>query len=92
MPSKSTRNYRKNPESKAKKDAYNRKYYRENKEDLNESRAERSTYRRKAEKKGVNVKGKDVSHTKNGLRLKKSSTNRGSKSDAAGDRRARGKK
>lgn len=36
--------------------------------------------------------GKDVSHTKSGLRLKPASTNRGSKSDSPGDRRARGTK
>lgn len=35
-------------------------------------------------------KGKDLSHTKNGLRYKPSSVNRGSKTDMAGDRRARG--
>lgn len=35
--------------------------------------------------------GKDVSHTKKGMVLKKASVNRGSKSDSAGDVRARGK-
>ena len=35
-------------------------------------------------------KGKDVSHTKSGIRYKTSSVNRGSKTDMAGDRRARG--
>lgn len=44
-------------------------------------------------KKGkAHVKGKDLSHTKNGIVLKKSSTNRGSKSDSAWDKRARGGK
>ena len=36
--------------------------------------------------------GKDVAHTKNGTRLKDPSTNRGSKTDMPGDRRARGGK
>ena len=35
-------------------------------------------------------KGKDASHTKSGIRYKPSSVNRGSKTDMAGDRRARG--
>ena len=36
--------------------------------------------------------GKDASHTSNGIVYKKASVNRGSKSDTAGDRRARGGK
>lgn len=35
-------------------------------------------------------KGMDASHTKLGIRYKPSSVNRGSKTDMAGDRRARG--
>lgn len=35
-------------------------------------------------------KGMDASHTKAGIRYKPSSVNRGSKTDMAGDRRARG--
>ena len=34
--------------------------------------------------------GKDVAHTKDGFRMKSPSANRGSKTDMAGDRRARG--
>lgn len=34
--------------------------------------------------------GMDASHTKSGIRYKPSSVNRGSKTDMAGDRRARG--
>ena len=37
-------------------------------------------------------KGKDLSHTKNGLRYKDRSANRGSKTDQKGDRNARGGK
>ena len=37
-------------------------------------------------------KGKDLAHTVKGLRYKSRSANRGSKSDTAGDRRARGGK
>ena len=35
-------------------------------------------------------RGMDASHTKSGIRYKPSSVNRGSKTDMAGDRRARG--
>ena len=35
-------------------------------------------------------KGMDASHTRSGIRYKPSSLNRGSKTDMAGDRRARG--
>lgn len=89
---KSARNYAKNPASRAKKNAYDRAYYRENKDEVNASRAERKRYREQAKKRGVNVNGKDVSHTKNGLRMKNSSANRGSKTDSRGDVRSRGGK
>lgn len=36
--------------------------------------------------------GKDLAHTKNGLRLKSVKANRGSASDTKGDVKARGKK
>lgn len=86
MASKSTENYNKNSESKDNKNAYNRKFYKEHKEKLNKSRAERKKFR---ENNDV-PKDYDVAHTKNGLRKKHKSLNRGSKGDSAGDRRARG--
>ena len=46
--------------------------------------------KKKAEYDKASRNGKDASHTKNGIVYKKSSVNRGSKSDSAGDRRARG--
>lgn len=92
MASDSTKHYNSNPESKASKNAYNRAYYKKNKSTLNESRAERKKYREEAERKGKAVKGKDVAHTKNGLKLQDSSKNRGSKTATSGDRRARGGK
>lgn len=55
-------------------------------------RVEANRHRRKAKAAGKDVKGKDAAHTKNGMRLKDSSANRGSKTDTPGDRRARGKK
>ncbi len=56
------------------------------------SRVETNKARRHAKKAGKNIKGKDASHTKNGIRFKESAKNRGSKSDSAGDKRARGGK
>lgn len=57
-------------------------------------RAELKRKRNEAEKKygKAAIKNKDVSHTKNGTTLKPKSVNRGSKTDTAGDRRARGGK
>ena len=53
-------------------------------------RVEANKARRNAKKRGVNVTGKDASHTKNGIVFKKTSVNRGSKSDSQGDKNARG--
>jgi len=55
-------------------------------------RTEANAKRAKAKKAGKNIKGKDASHTKNGMVFKPMATNRGSKSDSAGDRNARGGK
>ena len=81
--------YATHPESKAKKAAYDKR---------NDARPERRARRAELVKinrdKGTygNGDGKDWSHTKNGMVMKKASVNRGSKSDTAGDRRARGSK
>ena len=57
-------------------------------------RSELTTINRRHDRKygKASRAGKDASHTKHGIVYKKSSVNRGSKSDMAGDRRARGKK
>jgi len=81
--------YATHPEARAKKAAYDKK---------NDARPERRARRAELVKinrdKGTygNGDGKDWSHTKNGMVMKKASVNRGSKSDTAGDRRARGGK
>ena len=81
-------------------------YYRENKDsykkklaaqkEINkrpEERKRRSELVQERRDRGIYGKGgKDVAHTKNGTRLKDPSTNRGSKTDMPGDRRARGGK
>ena len=81
--------YATHPEARAKKAAYDKK---------NDARPERRARRAELVKinrdKGTygNGDGKDWSHTKNGVVLKKASVNRGSKTDSSGDKRARGGK
>jgi len=53
-------------------------------------RAESNSANRKAKKSGKSTKGKDASHTKYGIRFKSTKSNRGSKSDSSGDKKARG--
>ena len=86
---KTAKYYATHPEARAKKAAYDKR---------NDARPERRARRAELTKinreKGTagNGDGKDWSHTKNGMVMKKASVNRGSKSDTAGDKRARGKK
>jgi len=84
------------------------KYYRDNKKarrkkaktdkkvnarpEQKKKRRELGKIRRKAKKAGKNIKGKDASHTRSGIRFVSPSKNRGSKSNTAGDRRARGRR
>ena len=81
--------YATHPEARAKKAAYDKK---------NDARPERRARRAELVKinrdRGTegNGDGKDWSHTKNGVVLKKASVNRGSKTDSSGDKRARGGK
>lgn len=86
---KSADYYKKNPESYAKKLAYDKKHnakpeQRAKRAELVKVNRERGTY--------GNGDGKDASHTSKGIVMKKASVNRGSKSDTAGDKRARGGK
>lgn len=88
--SKSAKFYASSPKSRAKKKAYDTKLNATKKQ--TKKRVEANKARRKAKAAGKDVRGKDASHTKNGIVFKKSSVNRGSKSDSAGDKRARGGK
>jgi hypothetical protein len=86
---KSAAYYKANPEAKAKKAAYDKKNdatpeRRERRAELVKINRDKGTY--------GNGDGKDWSHTKKGVVMKKASVNRGSKSDSAGDKRARGGK
>ena len=81
--------YATHPEARAKKAKYDKEHNRKP-----ENRKKRSELVKINREKGTygNGDGKDVSHTKNGVVMKKASVNRGSKTDSAGDKRARGKK
>lgn len=86
---KTAKFYATHPEARAKKAAYDK---------ANDARPERRARRAELTKinreKGTagNGDGKDWSHTKNGMVMKKASVNRGSKADSSGDKRARGGK
>ncbi len=92
MVCRTTRYYRSHPKARAKKRAYDAKFNK--KPSQRKKRSELTIKNRQHDKKygKASREGKDLSHTKNGLVYKKSSVNRGSKSDTAGDRRARGSK
>lgn len=87
---KSAEYYDKNPESKAKKDAYNKEFNK--KPENKKKRAELNKYNREKGTYG-NGDGKDAAHKGSKIvGFKKASSNRGSKSDTPGDNRARGGK
>lgn len=92
MVCRTTRYYRSHPKARAKKRAYDAKFNK--KPSQRKKRSELTIKNRQHDKKygKASRAGKDLSHTKNGLVYKKSSVNRGSKSDTSGDRRARGSK
>lgn len=92
MAGKTSEHYKKNPESRAKRLAYQAEYNK--KPDQVKKRVELNAMNRKNHATGKSKvgDGKDVAHTKTGTRLKVASTNRGSKSDMPGDKRARGNK
>lgn len=92
MASRTAKYYHTHPEARKKKAEYDKKF--NEKKEQREKRVELIQHNREHDKKygKESRKGKDASHTKNGIVYKKSSVNRGSKSDTAGDRRARGSK
>jgi len=92
MVSKSTQYYRTHPKAREKKKEYDTEFNK--KKEQREKRAELVKHNREHDEKygKASRRGKDASHTSHGIVYKKSSTNRGSKSDTAGDRRARGGK
>jgi uncharacterized phage-associated protein len=88
--SRTAKYYRDNPEARKKRNEYQKKYNKMSRE--KKKRAELNRLNRLFGTYG-NGDGKDVSH-KDGRkpRLESASKNRGSKSNTAGDRRARGRK
>lgn len=92
MASRSAEYYRTHPKAREKKQEYDKKF--NQKPEQREKRSELTQHNREHDKKygKASRKGKDASHTSHGIVYKSSSSNRGSKSDTAGDRRARGSK
>lgn len=92
MVSRTAKFYRTHPEARQKHRAYQSEY--EKSPEQRKKRVELIQHNREHDKKygAESRNGKDASHTKNGIVYKPSSVNRGSKTDTAGDRRARGKK
>ena len=90
MTSSSAEYYRTHPSARARKAAYDTKF--ESSPAQKSKRRELARHNAAHDKKygAVSRKGMDASHTKAGIRYKPSSVNRGSKTDMAGDRRARG--
>ena len=92
MVSRTAKFYHTHPEARKKKAEYDKEFNK--KPEQRKKRSELTQINREHDKKygKESRRGKDASHTKNGIVYKKSSVNRGSKSDTAGDRRARGGK
>jgi len=85
--SRTAKFYKENKAARLKKAAYQKEF---NKKP--EQRKRRSELTMLNRKMGTKGDGKDVSHTSKGVMLKPQSINRGSKTNSAGDRRARGAK
>jgi hypothetical protein len=85
--SRTAKFYRDNKSARLKKAAYQKEFNKKPKQ-----RKRRSELTMLNRKMGTKGDGKDVSHTSKGVVLKTQSINRGSKTDSAGDRRARGTK
>ena len=88
--SKSAKFYRDNPQARKKKASTDKEI--NSRPEQKKKRRESGRARTKAKASGKDVRGKDMSHTKKGIIMKNTSANRGSKSDSAGDKRARGGK
>ena len=90
MTSSSAEYYRTHPAAMARKASYDTKF--ESSHSQKAKRMELACHNAAHDKKygSASRKGMDASHTKSGIRYKPSSVNRGSKTDMAGDRRARG--
>jgi len=92
MVSRSAKYYQTHPKARAKKKQYDTAF--ESSPAQKKKRAELAKKNREHDKKYGKASrvGKDASHTSHGIVYKSVAANRGSKSDTAGDRRARGRK
>ena len=86
---KTARYYKENPYAKKKHNDYQKEYNKKPEQvikrvELNSINRAKGTY--------GNGDGLDASHTKSGILMKSASSNRGSKSDMPGDKKARGTK
>lgn len=92
MVGKTAQYYRTHPKARKKKEEYDKEFNK--KPEQRAKRSELTTKNREHDAKygKASRQGKDLSHTSHGLVYKDSSTNRGSKSDQPGDKRARGTK
>lgn len=90
--SKTSKYYASNPEARKKRLEYQATFNK--KPDQVKKRVELNALNRKNHSSGKSTVGdkKDVAHTRNGVRLKSESKNRGSSSDMPGDKIARGKR
>ena len=89
---RSTEYYRTHPEARRKKAQTDKKINARPEQKAKRRKLARENYRTDKIHGKSYRKGKDLAHTVKGLRYKSRSANRGSKSDTAGDRRARGGK
>ena len=92
MTSSSAEYYRTHPSARARKKKYDTRF--ESSPAQKAKRRELARHNAAHDKKygAASRKGMDASHTKAGIRYKPSSVNRGSKTDMAGDRMARGRR
>ena len=90
MTSSSAEYYRTHPKARERKKRYDTRF--ESSPAQKAKRRELAKHNAVHDKKygAASRKGMDASHTKAGIRYKPSSVNRGSRTDMAGDRRARG--
>lgn len=90
MVSESARYYQEHPLARKRKAMYDTRF--ESSPTQKAKRRELARHNAAYDKKygAASRKGMDASHTRSGIRYKPSSVNRGSKTDMAGDRRARG--
>lgn len=90
MVSESARYYQTHPVARARKQTYDTRF--ESSPAQKAKRRELAKHNAAHDKKygAASRRGMDASHTKAGIRYKPLSVNRGSKTDMAGDRRARG--